>query len=250
MKSLILVLSLGVVLLWAAPVQSQGCGSPAFPCAMIGLGPGGELPVIDDDNLHNNILQVLNIIKQLENMILNTKKGGGGYHNPMGLLHELQAILTRARGIGYSTAGIDTVFRERYPGYVPYEDWHTDYDRWSGTAMDTLANTLANLNRQSLEFEAEIDTAEGLKAASDSAPGRMAAIQAGNAIAADALNHTIKLKQVTMAHYSAWAVIEGRKINEEDQKTAWVEEWLHRGQRPVPAYGSSGAGVFQVPSLE
>jgi hypothetical protein len=39
-------------------------------------------------------------------------------------------------------AGMDRVFRERYPGYRPITDWAAAYDQWTRTTL-TLSEFLA-----------------------------------------------------------------------------------------------------------
>jgi P-type conjugative transfer protein TrbJ len=249
-------IAVGIALIVTLFTGPEARGQFGVPCVgNCGLGPGqAEVPVIDDDNLAQNIIQIARLVtqigimrNQLENMLLNTLKGGGAYHDPLPLLHQLRALLTRAHGLGYAVDGIDGIFRARFPGYTPYVSWHDDYEKWTASAMDTLANTLANLHAQSEAFAGEVETAARLKLASDHARGRMEAIQSGNALTAELLNQTIKMKQIAMAQSNAYAVAEGRKINEDAQTKAWVREWLLRGgEHPMPAYGS-GSPVWSVP---
>ena len=56
------------------------------------------------------------------------------------VLDNLPDSLTQA--IAYAMAGMDRVFRDRYPGYKPITDWATAYDQWTRTTLDTLRGSL------------------------------------------------------------------------------------------------------------
>src|SRR3989449_9668582 len=96
-------------------------------------------------------------------------------------------------------AGMDRVVRERYPGYRPATDWPAVYDQWTRTTLDTLRGSLAAVRLHADDFADEQRRIQTLTALSDSAEGRMQAIQAGNMLAAEQIQQLAQLRPLMMA---------------------------------------------------
>src|SRR3989475_7411261 len=80
----------------------------------------------------------------------------------------------------HAMAGMDRVFRERYPGYRPATDWPAAYDQWTRTTLDTLRGTLAAARLHAEDFADEQRRIQTLTALRDSAEGRTQGAQAGH----------------------------------------------------------------------
>src|SRR5437762_9637905 len=153
----------------------------------------GQLPVIDAANLIqttmttlkmvesviNEVEMIANQVRQIENMIQNTRNYGQGTWDTEALprLLRLGQVIDQEQAIAYSMANIDGLFRQRYPGYRPVTDWSREYDTWTRTTLDTLRGTLNSVRLHAGDFATEQGRIQALQAMSDSAEGRMQALQ-------------------------------------------------------------------------
>jgi P-type conjugative transfer protein TrbJ len=71
-------------------------------------------------------------------------------------------------------------------------------------------------------------------ALSDSAEGRMQAIQVGNMFAAEQFQQLTKLRQLMMAQINAQNVYMANLTNRDAQHAATQREWVKNGNREAP----------------
>jgi P-type conjugative transfer protein TrbJ len=190
----------------------------------------------------NQIQQIENQIRQIENMVQNTRNLGRGLWDREALprLIRLGEIIDQGQAIAYAMAGVDRVFRERFPGYGAVPDWAGAYDRWTRTTLDTLRGTLAAVRIHADEFADEQRRIQTLTALSDSAEGRMQAIQAGNMLAAEQIQQLVKLRQIMMAQINAQNIYMANLTNRDAQRVATQHEWVKNGNREAPVLPASG----------
>ena len=187
------------------------------------------------ESVINEVQMIANQIKQIENMVQNTSTYSGVWdQDALPRLNRLGQIIEQERAIAYSMAGMERVFRERYPGYRPVTDWASAYDQWTRTTLDTLRGTLAAVRLHADDFGDEQRRIQTLTALSDNAEGRMQAIQAGNMLAAEQIQQLAKLRQVMMAQVNAQNVYMASVTNRDAQRTATQQEWVKNGNREAP----------------
>ena len=202
----------------------------------------GGIPVIDVANLAQNtitavevavaVLQRVTIIaqqlEQLKNMIQNTENFPSGTwdSDALRLLLELGQIIDQGKAVAYQMQNIDAAFRQRWPGYVPPEDFNSSYDLWTQTTLDTIRGVLRSSQLQADGFLDEQTRLESLQALSDSAVGRMQAIQAGNMIATEEVQQLRKLRQIVLAQSNAQTVYMANQTNKDAQETASLRNWV------------------------
>ena len=89
------------------------------------------------ESVINEVQMIANQVRQIENMVQNTHSYGGGVWDREALprLVRLGQIIDQEQAIAYAMAGMDRVFRERYPGYRPATDWAKTYDQWTRTTL-------------------------------------------------------------------------------------------------------------------
>jgi P-type conjugative transfer protein TrbJ len=203
--------------------------------------------VFDPTNLVQNIAQVLqsiiqvkNQITQIQNMVQNTTMTKAQWEQALPLLNQLGAALNQGQAMAYNLENLDAIFRQKFPGYTPYQDWHTAYGTWTSTTLDTLNGALRSVHMQSTNFLDEQARIQALSTISESAVGRLAAIQAGNAIATEAAQQMVKLRQLMMLQITGQNTYFANQVNEKAQETAWVRAWLLRGEKPLSPYGTGG----------
>ena len=187
------------------------------------------------ESVINEVQMIANQIKQIENMVQNTSTYSGVWdQEALPRLNRLGQIIEQEQAIAYSMAGMERVFRERYPGYRPVTDWASAYDQWTRTTLDTLRGTLAAVRLHADDFGDEQRRIRTLTALSDSAEGRMQAIQAGNMLAAEQIQQLAKLRQLMMAQVNAQNVYMASVTNRDAQRTATQQEWVKNGNREAP----------------
>ncbi len=219
----------------------------------------GQLPVIDAANLIqttltalktiesviNEIEMIANQVRQIENMVQNTRNYGRGVWDTEALprLLRLGQVIDQDQAIAYTMANVDGLFRQRYPGYRAVTDWSREYDTWTRTTLDTLRGTLNSVRLHAQEFATEQSRIQTLQAMSESAEGRMQALQLGNMMAAEQLQQLVKLRQIMMAQINAQNVYMATQTNREAQRAATQSEWIRNGNADAPALESTAAGV-------
>jgi P-type conjugative transfer protein TrbJ len=210
----------------------------------------GQLPVIDAANLVQNTMTALqtiesvihevemiaNQVRQIENMIQNTKTYGSGVWDTAALprLLRLGQVIEQEQALAYTMANVDGLFRQRYPGYRPVTDWSREYDTWTRTTLDTLRGALNSASLHGEDFATEQSRIQALQALSDSAEGRMQALQLGNMMAAEQLQQLVKLRQLMMAQINAQTVYMANQTNRDAQRAATQSQWIRNGNADAP----------------
>ena len=114
--------------------------------------------------------------------------------------------------------------------------------------LDTMRGVLRSTQLQADDFLGEDTRLQALQALSDSAVGRMQAIQAGNMIAAEEAQQLRKLRQLVMAQSNAQTVYMANQTNKDAQETASLRTWLMQGANQEIGNGLTGNGARAVPS--
>lgn len=126
-------------------------------------------------------------------------------------LQKITDIYNNTQSIGRNASSIDQRFRQQYPDFEAYLQ-KTDtnhpavpdlYQKWSRQGMDNARTAMSATNANTATFKAEDGRLSDLVSQSQSAQGRMQAIQAGNQIAAQNVQQIQKLRdlvatQITM----------------------------------------------------
>ena len=192
------------------------------------------------ESVINEVEMIANQVKQIENLVQNTRSYAGVWdQEALPRLMRLGQIIEQEQAIAYAMAGMDRVFRDKYPGYRPITDWAAAYDQWTRTTLDTLRGTLAAVRLHSDDFADEQRRVQTLTALSDSAEGRMQAIQAGNMLAAEQIQQLAKLRQLMMAQINAQNVYMANQTNRDAQRAATQQEWIKNGNREAPVLPTS-----------
>jgi P-type conjugative transfer protein TrbJ len=192
------------------------------------------------ESVINEVQMIANQVKQIENLVQNTRAYAGVWdREAFPSLVRLGQIIEQEQAIAYAMAGMDRVFRDKYPGYRPITDWAAAYDQWTRTTLDTLRGTLAAVRLHADDFADEQRRVQTLTALSDSAEGRMQAIQAGNMLAAEQIQQLAKLRQLMMAQINAQNVYMANQTNRDAQRVATQQEWIKNGNREAPVLPAS-----------
>jgi P-type conjugative transfer protein TrbJ len=159
------------------------------------------------DQLARQVELVQQAIRRHETMLLNTtglEKQSFG--NPLAELSQVTALLEQARSLSVTSAGLDGQFAEKYKDYNAYLDDKLDaealgakYQQWSEDTNSSVLTTLKAANLQARQIEGdEAALFTALEGLSETAEGRMQAIQVANQIALAAARQTQKLRQLML----------------------------------------------------
>jgi hypothetical protein len=108
------------------------------------------------ESVINEVQMIANQVKQIENLVQNTHSYAGVWdQEALPRLMRLGQIIEQEQAIAYAMAGMDRVFRDKYPGYRPITDWSAAYDQWTRTTLDTLRGTLAAVRLHADDFADE-----------------------------------------------------------------------------------------------
>jgi P-type conjugative transfer protein TrbJ len=199
------------------------------------------------ESVINEVQMIANQVKQIENLVQNTRSYAGVWdQEALPRLMRLGQIIEQEQAIAYAMAGMDRVFRDKYPGYRPITDWAAAYDQWTRTTLDTLRGSLAAGRLHADDFADEQRRVQTLTALSDSAEGRMQAIQAGNMLAAEQIQQLSKLRQLMMAQINAQNVYMANQTNRDAQRAATQQEWIKNGNREAPILPASATSPASI----
>jgi P-type conjugative transfer protein TrbJ len=159
------------------------------------------------DQLAHQVELVQQAFRRHETMLLNTtglEKQLFG--NPLAELKQVTSLLEQARSLSVTSAGLDGEFAEKYKDYNAYladrldaEALAQKYQQWSEDTNSSVLTTLKAANLQARQIEGdEAALFTALEGLSETAEGRMQAIQVANQIALAAARQTQKLRQLML----------------------------------------------------
>lgn len=194
--------------------------------------------VFDPQNYAQNLMTaartlrtISNQVRQLQNearMLANNAKHLVTLgHNPGAdlnrVLNEMNGLMTRAKAISYQVSETDRIFRETYPD---------DYASWSKSQMGTAAeaqwqqaraahhDALLVQSQVVQSVAADTVTLDTILSESQRAAGNLAAVQAGNQLAALNAKQAMQMQQLMVAHYRAKALESARILQIEREGKA------------------------------
>jgi P-type conjugative transfer protein TrbJ len=191
----------------------------------------------------NQLIQIQNQIQAYKNMVTNTLNIPNQiWQNADGLLQQLVGVVNQGQALAFSATNIDSLFKQKYPGYTPPQDFGAAYENITNSTLDSVRGALHAANIQSDDFSNEQSALNAIEAQSKSAEGRMQAIQAGNSIAMAQVQQMRKMRALQMAQMQAQsAYISGQAQKDADNKMI-TEQTLNftvtpMDNSPVPQVG-------------
>jgi type IV secretion system protein TrbJ len=169
----------------------------------------------------------------------------GHWANIQILLQQLGNEVQQGQALAYSMPNLDSRFKQTFPGYVAPVDYQRSYSNWSQTALDTMHSTLQSAGMQANQFGNEQETLNQLSILSQSAQGRMQALQVGNMIATQQVSQLQKLRQLVIAQVNAQNTYASYQIQKEQSSEVSASNWVSASDTHFPAYG-----MGQQPKLD
>jgi len=151
-------------------------------------------------------------------------------------------LYTNTQSIGRSASNLDQQFRRQYPGFEAYLQ-KTDtnhpavpdlYKKWSEQGMDNARTAMSATSANTAMFKAEDSRLSDLVSQSQSAQGRMQAIQAGNQIAAQNVQQIQKLRDLVATQITMQTNYMAQQQERQAQSDAFTKKFMsgklnHRG---------------------
>jgi len=147
-----------------------------------------------------------NQIQQYENMVQQgLSLPNAAFSNAMQDIRGLNALVSQGRNIAYSASNLDSDFKKSFPDFqnylqqgVTWQDAQTQYAKWNDQTSDASLAALkaAGFQMDEITNGDEASIINALQNQSNTAGGRMQAIQAGNAIAVEQVKQLQKLRQL------------------------------------------------------
>jgi P-type conjugative transfer protein TrbJ len=201
------------------------------------------------DQLARQVELVQQAIRRRETMLLNTT----GLENqlfgdPLAELKQVTALLDQARSLSVTSAGLDGQFAEKYKDYNAYladkldaEALGRKYQQWSEDTNSSVLTTLKAANLQARQIEGdEAALFTALEGLSETAEGRMQAIQVANQIALAAARQTQKLRQLMLMQLQLQANSIQREADRQAAEEAAYRNFVTSGRDAIKTGDGKG----------
>jgi P-type conjugative transfer protein TrbJ len=178
--------------------------------------------------------QIRNQLEMLENMYTNTVN----IKNPVwgaieSELAQLAAIVKQGQALAYSLGNLHQAFVQRFDNYEEYlrqrltnPDFSAKYRLWSATNTDTIRAAMDAVNLQWDQMDAENSVMATIQRMSQSALGRMQAIQAGNQMAAQTVKQLQKLRELAFLNLQMQSAYKATQTDKESAQKAHAEQFF------------------------
>ena len=147
----------------------------------------------------------------------------------------LRQIVNTGQSLSYTLANMDGTFRLRFPGYSTSTNYGQSYQTWSQTSLDSTLGALKAAGVQNDQFDSDEALLQSLQGQSQSAVGRMQAIEVGNQIAENQAEQLMKLRQLMMADLQSKAAYQSTMVQAQATKQANSDQFF--GQTQVTSDG-------------
>lgn len=212
-----------------------GLAAPVTVHAQVSI-PGLPQIVIDPRNLVQNARQVAQAATQINNQRLQiqyqlralSKLSRPNWRDINGLLYQLDILMQTGEALAYSTADLDRLFRETFPGYELPTDWvASDAQRTQATrALATLHASLAATRRQMQDVAPGMMRLQQIKAQMGGIQGTQEAVELQNTLQAYAAEELVMLRQAVAVQTNAMAVAQAQQVQRQMEEQAVLDQIL------------------------
>ena len=183
--------------------------------------------------------QLAQQIKILADDIKNSKHNSAQMFWNIGAdLSALAGVVQGGRAIAYSLGDLDAVWHQTYPGYTSYAPtgYYTRYQNWSQTTLDTVIGAMRAAGLQGQELNNEVSLITNLESQSDSADGRLLALNVLTQMADQQAQQMQKLREIMLADMQSKAAFYGTIIQQHADQAAAAQDFFQYA--PAPADGT------------
>ncbi len=148
-------------------------------------------------------------------------------------LQKVSNIYSETQSIGRNVSNMDQQFHQQFPGYDSYlkdlDNNQTNvpdlYKKWSQEGMDNARTAMEAAGANTSTFQNEDSTLSSLINQSQTAEGRMQAIQAGNQIAAQNVQQIQKLRDLVATQITMQSNYMAQQQERQSQDDAVVKKF-------------------------
>jgi len=172
--------------------------------------------------------QLAEALKQTSDLIKNSHTLTSQTFGPiMGDINSLASVVQGGMALAYSMANLDAQFRSRFRGYAyNARTYFRDYRDWSQTSLDTTRSTLRAAGLQSDQLLNEQTILAKLRVMSETADGRMEALQVANQIAEQQVQQLMKLRELMLADLQSKQTYQAHQVQKDAATEAAVEQFF------------------------
>ena len=167
-------------------------------------------------------------------------------HNPHQLFWNIQAdlnalanVVQGGRSLAYSLGNLDALWHRTYPGYGGYArtGFYNRYQTWAQTTLDTAIGAMRAANLQGQQLNNELSLITNLEAQSQSADGRLLALNVVTQMADQQAQQMQKLRELMLADMQSKAVYFGTIIQQQADQTAAAQAFFQYVPAPPDPTG-------------
>jgi type IV secretion system protein TrbJ len=220
--------------------------APATAQFSVGLGASEATQWLNHGELVNQYLrqgeQLAEALKQTADMVRNTQQLTVQAYGPiMDDLNQLAQIVQGGRALAYSMANLDAAYRGQFRGYAyNARAYYTDYRDWSQTSLDTTRSAMRAVGLQNDQLQNEQTVVAALRAMSQTADGRMQAIQVANQIAEQQVEQLMKLRALMLVDLQSKQAFQAVQVQRDAALAAAAEAFFRYSRQ------SSTGNTFQA----
>ncbi|EOJ9215266.1 P-type conjugative transfer protein TrbJ [Salmonella enterica subsp. enterica serovar Agona] len=156
-------------------------------------------------------------------------------------LRRLQSIYNDSRALAHSMSNLDSQFRDQFKGYDNYlksigqgtNNMPDRYKNWAQSSFDNARTAMESVGLNTSMFDSEDAVLASLVSRSQTAQGRMQAIQAGNEIAAQQVQQLQKLREMIATNVT----LQSNYIAQQTERQA-VDDAFRESFRSQPVQNS------------
>lgn len=153
-------------------------------------------------------------------------------------LSALASIVQGGQAIAYSLGDLDAVWHKTYPGYASYSrtGYYRRYQNWAQTTLDTVIGAMRAAGLQGQELNNEVSLITNLESQSQSADGRLLALNVATQMADQQAQQMQKLREIMLADMQSKAAYYGTIIQQHSDQAAAAQNFFQYA--PAPADGT------------
>ncbi|AOJ92614.1 TPA: P-type conjugative transfer protein TrbJ [Pseudomonas aeruginosa] len=160
-------------------------------------------------------------------------------------LRRLQSIYNDSRALAHSMSNLDSQFRDQFEGYDNYlksigqgtNNMPDRYKYWAQSSFDNARTAMESVGLNTSMFDSEDAVLASLVSRSQTAQGRMQAIQAGNEIAAQQVQQLQKLREMIATNVTLQSNYIAQQTERQAVSDAAAQQFYSRKSQRGPSEG-------------
>jgi len=154
-------------------------------------------------------------------------------------LNALAGIVQGGRSLAYSLGNLDALWHQTYPGYSGYAPtgYYNRYQAWAQTTLDTTIGAMRAAGLQGQQLNSEVSLIQNLEGQSQSADGRLLALNVATQMADQEAQQMQKLREIMLADMQSKAAFYGTVIQQQADQTAAAQTFFQYAPAPPDGTG-------------